>query len=78
MPMLCLTDEQVMHLVQQLTAESKKRVLRSLMAERETWMFSDGPDNRQMRLFAGARGLNWDGLSETARDQVIDDLLHEP
>ena len=78
MPMLCLTDEQVMHLVQQLPAVAKKRVLRNLMTERETWIGADGPDERQMRLFAGARGLDWDGLSEIARDQVIDDLLHEP
>ena len=78
MPMLCLTDEQVMHLVQQLPATSKKRVLRNLIAERDTWLTADAPDDVQMRLFAGARGLEWDGLSEVARDQVIDDLLHEP
>ena len=78
MPMLCLTDEQVMHLVQQLPAVSKKRVLRNLIAERDTWLTADAPDELQMRLFAGARGLDWDGLSEVARDQVIDDLLHEP
>jgi hypothetical protein len=76
--MLCLTDEQVMHLVQQLPAITKKRVLRNLIAERDTWLDAVGPDDRQMRLFAGARGLDWDGLSEAARDQVIDDLLHEP
>ena len=78
MPMLCLTDEQVMHLVQQLPAISKKRVLRNLIAERDTWLSATAPDERQMRLFAGARGLDWDELSEAARDQVIDDLLHEP
>ena len=78
MPMLCLTDEQVMHLVQQLPALSKKRVLRNLIAERDTWLSADAPAEAQMRLFAGARGLDWDELSEAARDQVIDDLLHEP
>lgn len=78
MPMLCLTDEQVMHLVQQLPVLSKRRVLRSLIAERDTWLTASAPDERQMRLFAGARGLDWDILSEVARDQVIDDLLHEP
>ena len=67
-----------MHLVQQLPAVSKKRVLRNLIAERDTWLTAEAPDERQMRLFAGARGLDWDGLSEAARDQVIDDLLHEP
>ena len=76
--MLCLTDEQVMHLLQQLSTITKKRVLRNLIAERDTWLKTDEPDERQMRLFAGARGLDWDELSETAREQVIDDLLHEP
>lgn len=77
MAMLCLSEEQVIYLVQQLPATAKKRVLQDLLGERETWMQPDAPDERQMRLFAGARGLDWDGLSQTAREQVIDDLFHE-
>jgi hypothetical protein len=77
MAMLCLTDAHVIELVRQLPAAAKKRVLDYLMGERETWASAERPDEQEMRQFAGARGLNWDGLSEAARDQIIDDLWHE-
>ena len=77
MAMLSLSEEQVIYLVQQLPANAKKRVLQDLLSEREAWLKADAPDDRQMRLFAGARGLEWDELSQAAREQVIDDLFHE-
>jgi len=78
MATLSLTDEQVVQLVRQLPPQSKQRLLVDLSSERDTWwQAAAGAGERDLRRLATARGLDWDALSETQRETLVDDLLHE-
>jgi len=78
MATLSLTDEQVVQLVKQLPPQSKQRVLVDLTAERDQWWQTAGREGeRDMRLLAAKRGLDWDKLTEAQRETFVDDLLHE-
>ena len=78
MNVLELTDEQVVSLVRQLPPTSKKLALLALAQEA-------GPRRQQRLAFAEAqlrqraqeRGLDWDALDETGREDFVHRLLHE-
>jgi TRAP-type C4-dicarboxylate transport system substrate-binding protein len=78
MPSVTLTDDQVVELVRQLPAQQKRAVLLVLaeaaQARRDERMTHA---EAQLRRRAAERGLNWDALTEDAREAFIDDLLHE-
>jgi hypothetical protein len=73
-----LTTEQVINLVRQLPAASKKDVLLALASESQS---SRGERmalaERQLRAAAAERGMNWDSLSDDERQALADDLIHE-
>jgi len=78
MSVLDLTDEQVISLVRQLPAKSKRVALLALAegsaASREERMrFGE----EQLRRACAQRGLDWDRLSEEQREDFVDRLLHE-
>lgn len=75
--MLPLNESQVIELTRQLSPEGKRAVLRSLIPDID--QFEDLVDygNERIRVLAEQRGIDWDGLSEAEREQLIDDLLHE-
>jgi hypothetical protein len=73
-----LTIEQVINLVRQLPAASKKDVLLALASESqssraERMALAEG----QLRALAAKRGMNWDSMSDDERQAVADDLIHE-
>jgi capsule polysaccharide export protein KpsE/RkpR len=78
MPILELTDEQVVELVKQLPAERRRAALVAL-AEDAT----QGREERmkhaksQLRRACAERGLDWDKMSEDQRETFVDGLLHE-
>ena len=78
MPMLELTDQQVVDLVNQLPTNRKRTALVALASEAATRR-----DERmqlaevQLRRLCAERGRNWDQLSEDEREVFIDDLVHE-
>jgi len=78
MPTLELTDQQVVDLVAQLSPERKRAALLSLatqvVARRDERMQTI---ESQLRQLSATRGLDWDKLSEDARESLIDDLVHE-
>jgi hypothetical protein len=78
MPILELSDAQVMELVKQLPPERQRAALLALAAgaaqRREERMQNA---ERQLRRVSAERGLEWDKLSEDQRENFIDDLLHE-
>jgi len=78
MPILELTDEQVIDLVKQLPPERQRAALLALAegagerrAERVKYA------EAQLRTVCAARGLDWDKMSEDEREAFIDDLMHE-
>ena len=78
MSVLELNDEQVISLVRQLPAASKRTALLALAQEaqarrEERMRFGEA----QLRRAAAERGLDWDRLSEDKREAFVDDLLHE-
>ncbi|GIK54968.1 MAG: hypothetical protein BroJett015_06310 [Chloroflexota bacterium] len=78
MPMMTLTNRQVIDLVQQLPPRDKRDALLILAegaaTQRQVRM---AYAESQLRQLCAQRGLDWDALSEEEREQFIDDLLHE-
>ncbi len=78
MPILELSDAQVVDLVKQLPPERQRAALLALAAgaaqrRDERMQFAEG----QLRRLAAERGLEWDEMSDNRRQDFIDDLLHE-
>jgi TRAP-type C4-dicarboxylate transport system substrate-binding protein len=78
MPILTLSESQIIELVKQLPPESKRVVLLELAKESE-----NGRESRmeyaetQLHNLCTERGLNWNTMSEDERESFIDDLVHE-
>ena len=78
MPILELSDAQVVDLVKQLPPERQRAALLALAAgaaqrREERMQYAEG----QLRRVSAERGLEWDTMSEDQREEFIDDLLHE-
>ncbi len=78
MPILELSDAQVMELVKQLPPERQRAALLALAAgaaqrREERMQHAEG----QLRRVSAERGLEWDKMSEDQREEFIDDLLHQ-
>ena len=78
MPILELSDEQVIELVKQLPPDRKRAALLALAedarSQREARMeYAES----QLRRLCSERGLTWDAMSEEDREAFIDDLIHE-
>jgi hypothetical protein len=78
MPILELTDTQVVDLLKQLPPERQRAALVALAAgsarRRETRrQFAED----QLRRLSTERGLVWDSMSEDEREALVDDLVHE-
>ena len=75
---LTLSDEQVVELVKQLKPEAKQAVLEVLIDERELWWdMTLAQGEERLRQLASKRGLEWNKMSEDAREAFVDKLLHE-
>lgn len=78
MPILELSDAQVVELVKQLSPERQREALLALAsgtARRRDERMEFAED--QLRRACTERGLSWDVLSEEEREAFVDDLLHE-
>ena len=78
MPMLELTDQQVVDLVTQLPPERKRTAILALAdadAAQRDERLNYAED--QLRRACAERGRDWDKLSEDEREAFIDDLVHE-
>lgn len=76
---LTLDDKQVLDLVRQLPDERRAWLFQQLLQDEwPAWteLASYGQD--RARAVAAACGVNWDSLTETEREDLIDTLLHEP
>jgi hypothetical protein len=75
---LTLSDQQVVELVKQLHPDAKRAVLDVLMSERELWWeITVVQGEEKLRKLASQHGLDWGKMSETDREEFVDNLLHE-
>jgi len=73
-----LSDEQVISLVRQLPAESKRTALLGLALDAQTRREERlRPGEAQLRRACAERGRDWDRLTEDEREAFVNDLLHE-
>lgn len=78
MPILELTEAQVMDLFKQLSPQQRKAALLTLAGsseEQRRERLLDG-ENR-LREVCAKRGLDWDKMSDEERLNFVDDLVHE-
>ncbi len=78
MSAIAVSDAQLVELLQQLPPERKRNVLLALASDTqarrdEKMQISED----RMRSLCALRGLNWDSLSETEREALFDELIHE-
>ncbi len=78
MPILELSDAQVVDLVKQLPPERQRAALLALASgagqrREERMQYAEA----QLRRASSERGLDWDTMSDDQRQDFIDDLLHE-
>lgn len=78
MPILEVTDAQIIELVKQLPPERKRSVLLALAKEsdREREERLEYAQT-QLRRLCAERGLDWNAMSEEDRETFIDELVHE-
>jgi len=74
---LTVPESQLVEWVQQLSPKAKLDVLRALVPEldRLDALVDDG--SQHVRQLCTERGIDWDGLTEDERQELVDKLLHE-
>jgi hypothetical protein len=78
MPILTLSDQQVVELVKQLPAKQQAEVFRFLLLQQwGQWESLSRYGADKARLVAQARGRDWDAMTEAEREALIDDVVHE-
>ena len=78
MATLILSDEQVIELVKQLSAEQQGEVFRLLLLQQwSQWESLSRYGLDKVRLIAQERSYNWDAMSEEERESFINDVVHE-
>ena len=73
-----LTTDQVIGFVQQMPAEERRALLLAI-AEQAAANREARIDRAeiQLRQLCADRGLDWDKMTETEREDFVDDLIHE-
>jgi len=78
MPVLELTEDQVVELVRQLRPECQRAALLALAAgtpehRSQRMNFAE----QQLKRLSSERGLEWTTMTEEERENFVDDLIHE-
>lgn len=78
MPILTLSNEQVIEIVRQLPMEQQAEIFQFLLLQQwGGWESLSRYGVDKVRLVAQERGCNWDAMSEVEREEFIDNLVHE-
>jgi hypothetical protein len=78
MPILTLSNEQVVELVKQLSPEQQVEIFRFLLLQQwGEWESLSQYGASKARLIAKERGFDWDTMTEEAREALINELVHE-
>lgn len=78
MPILNLSNAQVIELVKQLPVEQQVEVFRFLLLQQwNEWELLSRYGTDKVRMVAQERGFDWDAMTEEEREALIDDVVHE-
>jgi len=78
MATLQLTDEQVIELARQLSADKQQTLLESLVERMwPRWAELSQYGQERARAVAAKRGLDWDVMTEVEREAFVDKIVHE-
>lgn len=78
MPIVTLSNEQVVELVKQLPVEQQVEVFRLLLLQQwGRWESLSRYGSDKVRLVAQERGYDWDAMTEEEREGFIDNVVHE-
>ena len=78
MPILDLSNEQVIELVKQLPRTQKEEVLKILLTQPwDSWEKLTHDSTDKARYATAKRGRDWDLMTEDEREIFIDEVLHE-
>lgn len=72
-----LSEDQVVHLVEQLSTTARESELKRLILDQARWDAMLDYGAAQMRSVSTERGIDWDRLTEDERLNLIDTILHE-
>jgi hypothetical protein len=72
-----VSESQITRWIRQLSPAAKRTVLKTLIPRLNELESMVDYGGQRMRELCAQRGLNWDELSETEREQLVDTLLHE-
>lgn len=78
MPLLSLTNEQVVELIKQLPVEQQVEVFRFLLLQEwSQWKSLSRYGVDKVKLVAQERGYNWDTMTQEERETFVDEVVHE-
>lgn len=78
MPILTLTNEQVIELVKQLPIEQQVEVFRFLICQQwSKWESLSHYGSDKVRRVAQDRGYDWDTMTDEAREAFLNEVVHE-
>ena len=72
-----VSEAQLIRWVRQLSPAAKHSVLRALIPRLDAAEAVEDYGEQRMRELCAERGLNWNSLSESEREGLVDTLLHE-
>ena len=72
-----IPESQLVGWVQKLSPAAKRDLLKALVPELDKWEATVEYGEERMRALCAQRGMDWDTLSEEARERLVDTLLHE-
>jgi hypothetical protein len=74
---LHVPEAQVLEWVLQLSPSAKRQVIRALLPELDRLEALVDYGGQRIRTLCTQRGVNWEALSDTEREALIDAWLHE-
>ncbi|OLP20054.1 hypothetical protein BST81_02105 [Leptolyngbya sp. 'hensonii'] len=78
MPLLTLTNEQVIELLRQLPSQQQIEVFRYLLLNQwGEWESISTYGAGKIRSVAQERGYDWNTMTEAEREVFIDEIVHE-
>ncbi len=78
MPVISLTEQQVVELLKQLSPGEQETALRYLLRQWwPGWSALSASGQERIRALAVEHGLDWDTLDEQQREAFVAELLHD-